>query len=371
LSNCYITLWFDPVSEGCAEVHHDALPDTEVIVFRGTQLRNLKDLSTNLIQFVNIVPERYQWAAHLARRVAQDAPQAGILITGHSLGGGLAAYAALAQGVEAVAFNPAGLSRGALATLPAAAPETDERRIVVFIARSGGALDPVSALSLAGESRMAGRRYLVERESGLTHLQIHNMEGFAQAMEGAAETLTRCETDLGFQGELAPGKSLSLAAGNSSPQATAATAENRPCRTMSVKTGKGETRQRYCRGENGEWTPEKDLPPESRAAPQTMASAEPAAASKPQKMSRMANGQEVYVAGAPYIGAYKGETILDNGILKAHGKGVATGNYRYEWEFRRGHRYGYGTASWTKDDRSVAGNKVDDFSKYSSLRKII
>ncbi|MDR3220635.1 MAG: DUF2974 domain-containing protein [Candidatus Accumulibacter sp.] len=345
-----ITLWFDPVSEGYAEVHHDALPDTEVIVFRGTQLRNLKDLSTNLSQFVNIVPERYQWAAHLAQRIAQDAPQARLLITGHSLGGGLAAYAALAHGVEAVAFNPAGLSRGALATLPAITPETGESQIVAFIARSGETLDPVSALSLAGESRMAGRRYLVERESGLTHLQIHNMEGFAQAMEDAAEALTRCETDLGFQGGLAPGKSLSLTAGDSRPQASAAVAENRPCRTMSVKTGKGETRQRYCRDENGEWTPEEDLPSESRAAPQATASAEPA---EPPKMSRMANGKEVLVADADIAGKYKGGTILDNGILKAHGKGVAEGKDRYEGEFQYGFTNGKGTYAWADGSRYV------------------
>jgi hypothetical protein len=197
-----ITLWFDPASDGYAEVHHDALDGAEVVVFRGTQITRVKDLTTNLGQFVNIVPERYQWAAWLLDQSAEEAPGKRLLAVGHSLGGGLAAYAALAHGAEAVTFNPAGLSRGALATLPGSAPATGGRKIVAFIARSGETLDPISALSLAGEGMIAGRRYLVDREPGLAPLQIHNMRGFAQgfAAHAAAKSLTRCENDLGLQG---------------------------------------------------------------------------------------------------------------------------------------------------------------------------
>jgi hypothetical protein len=197
-----ITLWFDPASDGYAEVHHDALDGAEVVVFRGTQITHVRDLTTNLGQFVNIVPERYQWAAWLLDQTAGEAPGKRLLAVGHSLGGGLAAYAALAHGAEAVTFNPAGLSRGALATLPGSAPEASGRKIVTFIACSGKTLDPVSALSLAGDGMIAGRRYLVDREPGLAPLQIHNMGGFTRdlAARAEAESLTRCANDLGLQG---------------------------------------------------------------------------------------------------------------------------------------------------------------------------
>ncbi|MDR0380329.1 MAG: hypothetical protein LBI62_10400 [Candidatus Accumulibacter sp.] len=360
-----ITLWFDPVSDGYAEVHHDALPGTEVIIFRGTQLKNIQDLSTNLRQFVNIVPERYQWAAALAARVARDAPRTRILMTGHSLGGGLATYAALSHGAEAVVFNPAGLSQGAQAVLPATALDAGKRQVVTFIARGGEALDPVSALSLAGESWVAGRRYLVEREASLTHLQIHRMDGLAQVIEDAAEPLVRCGTDLGFQDTAGLGTQLVA----SSVDAPAQTAVQRNCRTMQVKTKGGVNTQTYCRTDNGEWVLAENLPPEPRAAatPQTTASPAPAAAKpepEPQKMSLMPDGRKVYVAFDSYAGTYEGETILENGILKAHGKGVAQGFYRYEGKFRQGRLHGYGVASWTKDDRNVLGNKFDDFRKH-------
>lgn len=194
-----ITLWFDHVSKGYAEVHHDALDGAQLLVFRGTRLRNLKDMSTNLRQFANIVPERYQWAAWLAARVSEEAPGKRLFITGHSLGGGLAAYAALTQDAQAAIFNPAGLSQGALETLPASALKTGERNIVAFIARSGKTLDAVSSLSLAGEGTIAGRRYLIERESGLNPLQIHNMAGLFQELAENPETPFHCEADLGVQ----------------------------------------------------------------------------------------------------------------------------------------------------------------------------
>jgi alpha-beta hydrolase superfamily lysophospholipase len=194
-----ITLWFDAASKGYAEVHHDALDGAEILVFRGTQLRNIEDLSANLRQFANFVPERYRWAARLAARVAGEAPGKRLFVTGHSLGGGLAAYAALTREAEAVIFNPAGLSAAALATLPASALKTGERNIVSFIARGGETLDPVSALSLSGKGTIAGRRYLVDRGYGLTPLQIHHMAGFFQEAPGDSGMPVRCDTDLGAE----------------------------------------------------------------------------------------------------------------------------------------------------------------------------
>jgi hypothetical protein len=254
-----ITLWFEPLSKGYAEVHHDALANAKVVVFRGTRLGSLKDLSTNLRQFVNIVPERYQWAAELVRQVKEETPGARIVATGHSLGGGLASYAALLNGQEAVVFNPAGFSEGVLATLPAAASSGNKN--VVFIARSGQTLDTVSALSLGGETTMVGRRYLVDRAPGLPLLGIHSMEGLARELADMPEAATRCEVDLGFGENMrtpardSSGQGEKAATGKTNRSDKAATAVASTCRVAEVKSkdGKSASTRRYCRGRDGHW----------------------------------------------------------------------------------------------------------------------
>ncbi|MFM8239609.1 MAG: hypothetical protein ACKOAW_04770, partial [Actinomycetota bacterium] len=54
----------------------------------------------------------YEQAIDLAKRVAKEMESRGgtVILTGHSLGGGLAAAASYATGLDAEVFNPAGLS---------------------------------------------------------------------------------------------------------------------------------------------------------------------------------------------------------------------------------------------------------------------
>ena len=82
--------------------------DHYFLAFRGSE--EAVDWRTNLYQGLAIKTSQYEQAISLA--IAVDKATGGNLtITGHSLGGGLAAAAANATGGKAVTFNAAGLSR--------------------------------------------------------------------------------------------------------------------------------------------------------------------------------------------------------------------------------------------------------------------
>ena len=78
---------------------------------RGTE-PNWADWYTNFAQGLAgpLLPTQYQEAAALAQRVSQAVGGARLTMAGHSLGGGLAADAAIATGRSAVTFNAAGLN---------------------------------------------------------------------------------------------------------------------------------------------------------------------------------------------------------------------------------------------------------------------
>lgn len=196
-----MTIYRDPGSEGFAELHHEALTGARVLVFRGTRISSLKDITTNLVQFSNALPARYRWADELAERVRSQFPGERLLLTGHSLGGGLAMYAGLRQEQEAVVFNPAGLSRGVVTELRLSAAQwrAMSARITAFISRSGEAVDPVSSISLAGKTLMAGSRYIVDLEHGLTPLQQHEMGGVSAKLAVATGDMFSCGQYLGIQ----------------------------------------------------------------------------------------------------------------------------------------------------------------------------
>jgi len=197
-----VTSYRDIHSEGYAELHHERLPNVRILVFRGTKISSLKDITTNLVQFSNVLPARYRWADDLVARLQRQFPDTQLVLAGHSLGGGVAMYAGLLHQLPAVTFNPAGLSRGVVAELRLSSSQWQARgkQITAFISRSGQSVDPVSATSLAGRTVMAGRRYIVNLESGLSPLQQHQMAVLAEKLaSSSASVLFRCENDLGAQ----------------------------------------------------------------------------------------------------------------------------------------------------------------------------
>ncbi|MEI8369106.1 MAG: Mbeg1-like protein [Planctomycetia bacterium] len=81
---------------------------TYYLAFRGTEGPNLADWRCNAEQGLGGLAGQYEQAARLAASVGMAlAPNQRLILTGHSLGGGLASYAALHNGLEAIVFNPA------------------------------------------------------------------------------------------------------------------------------------------------------------------------------------------------------------------------------------------------------------------------
>jgi RHS repeat-associated protein len=93
-----------------------------VLAFRGTEIVNLSDATTNFSQGVGLVSDRYEDAMSLAEDVSNDLAKNNhvdfgeLELIGHSLGGGLATAAAIANGLTATVFNPAGLHKNTLKT---------------------------------------------------------------------------------------------------------------------------------------------------------------------------------------------------------------------------------------------------------------
>jgi hypothetical protein len=86
--------------------------DTQYIVaFRGSTSGS--DWGTNIRQSVGLSSDHYRRALYVGSKLAL-AQNANVVITGHSLGGGLASAAAIASGREAATFNSAGLSEATI-----------------------------------------------------------------------------------------------------------------------------------------------------------------------------------------------------------------------------------------------------------------
>ncbi|MCC7374732.1 MAG: DUF2974 domain-containing protein [Verrucomicrobiales bacterium] len=79
--------------------------DSIIIAYGGTA--SLEDAKADA-SLPYTVPSQYDQAVALAQRIKSEYPGMPIIVTGHSLGGGMGAYAAMHEGLPAVVFNAAG-----------------------------------------------------------------------------------------------------------------------------------------------------------------------------------------------------------------------------------------------------------------------
>lgn len=95
----------------------DPNDDRTILAFAGTDPTNQPDLNTNFEQWSggDTIPQQYQQAAAFAAE-CQAKYGDGLRLTGHSLGGGLAAYASGANGgIPATTINPSPINGATLA----------------------------------------------------------------------------------------------------------------------------------------------------------------------------------------------------------------------------------------------------------------
>jgi hypothetical protein len=97
-----------------------------VVAFAGTDPTQLGDLGADIEQGLGFSSPQYEMARSLGVRLTERLGD-DVVFTGHSLGGGLASFAALATGGTAVTFNAAGLHDETIRSAgldPAAARQT-------------------------------------------------------------------------------------------------------------------------------------------------------------------------------------------------------------------------------------------------------
>ncbi|MCG8696546.1 MAG: T9SS type A sorting domain-containing protein [Bacteroidales bacterium] len=101
-----------------AALYRNVYTNQYVLSYRGTEAFSFFDWVTDLNQalsdLLNIPTEQYTHAVNFAREVKREFGWENVILTGHSLGGGLAQTAALATGLRAVCFEAAGITKNTL-----------------------------------------------------------------------------------------------------------------------------------------------------------------------------------------------------------------------------------------------------------------
>ncbi len=84
--------------------------DDVIVAFAGTDPLSPGDIGTDILQAGGFAPPQYQQAADFAEKWANRAGAENVTVTGHSLGGALASYAAIENDLQATTVNAAPLA---------------------------------------------------------------------------------------------------------------------------------------------------------------------------------------------------------------------------------------------------------------------
>lgn len=155
-----------------------------VIAFAGTQSR--RDAGENVSQLIG-QSKQYENALLYAKKIMEQYDTEDVIFTGHSQGGGEAAYCAYSLGLKAVTFNPAGLSASTKIKLPPQNAECASIDAYIYMTDLLNIAQMISKLyAIARELRIGpdGRvHYLGHFPSKLKMSQFHGMEGFLDYFE--------------------------------------------------------------------------------------------------------------------------------------------------------------------------------------------
>ncbi|WP_242112776.1 Mbeg1-like protein [Luteimonas aquatica] len=88
-----------------------------VVAYAGTDPKEMGDLRADAGQAFGLETKQYNQAMALAKEATDEFGKGNVAFAGHSLGGGLASFAALSVNASAVTFNAAGVSNDSLRSL--------------------------------------------------------------------------------------------------------------------------------------------------------------------------------------------------------------------------------------------------------------
>lgn len=84
--------------------------DEIIVAYAGTDPKSPGDIANDIAQGVGFAPTQYKQAVAFAQKWQNQAGSENVKLTGHSLGGGLAAYASIKTGLKATTVNSAPLA---------------------------------------------------------------------------------------------------------------------------------------------------------------------------------------------------------------------------------------------------------------------
>jgi fermentation-respiration switch protein FrsA (DUF1100 family) len=156
-----------------------------VIAFRGTE--DSADWKQNFASNF-MVPSQYRQAVDLVRQVQGENPGMEIILTGHSLGGALAAYAGILRGEPAVIFNAAGTDGPQSAALGPGMNTSAENVVQVNASCDPLTQNPASR-RVAGQPWNRNASYVAESQGSAWGTECHSMENLTGVLRRTEELL--------------------------------------------------------------------------------------------------------------------------------------------------------------------------------------
>ncbi len=136
-------------------VYHDTRAAKLVLAFGGTVPAKMDDWINNFRQWSGLKAKQYERGIALASLIRHDLTN-NVVVTGHSLGGGIATVSAVSRKLRAVVFNPPGIHNKTLGDFHLNLDHADVsiRRFVV----AGDLLDLINRIPFKG-IRLIGTRH--------------------------------------------------------------------------------------------------------------------------------------------------------------------------------------------------------------------
>ncbi|GHT23236.1 hypothetical protein FACS189419_06920 [Planctomycetales bacterium] len=148
------------------QLFYDNRSKKYILAFDSTHLTDVADLIQNAAQFSTGQSEYYQQGIALVQSIRPEYREK-VILTGHSLGGGIASVAACAAPVRAIVFNPPAIHQNLLNNFDSSAEENITRFVV-----AGELLDIVNDVTNGGIRCAIGQRISIEGKYQLSPMDI-------------------------------------------------------------------------------------------------------------------------------------------------------------------------------------------------------